>query len=530
MTRRKIIAWISSAIVVAAPFIAYFGRGDVYDVSPFLPGEAARQVAAFQRAAGASAKAVSIDVTPKGLALEVQSKAQPKATDSWQVWHLHALRGLVDWIHVSGPTPNQTSRMDVPVDQRIFDLKEVDFKAVGDLAKASIDRVALEENATVEAMHISRSHVFLPYEQAGPLGWRIEIKSPHESAAAFADPAGKLTGVNLDGTLRAQALDLYQGGKPLLDIVHQIDEALGNQRRISKMLVYSKSIRFEVPSPDGRQVANWYDGNINGVRREAFDDPMVSLAAFGRVDSLFSIEDVDWGSLGRLMQAARGQLNMADAKIKLLEIRKRARGFTSPAIEWDFDLQPPNGPSASVVLDNSAKPLQISGPRGQEKPHDRMAPAKITQFLDALRQQLGPNAGVMKITLEADQEIAEVRSPSKPAMITQLNYDGYSFRTFGDEIAMPGKWQGLPYEDDWLFDLQLVDEKLLTRLPRLSQIALAKLNIPDGKVRGIAISEARDMFENNHQLLVEIDVASDNHLDGRIYFAPNDRILRMDAP
>ena len=530
MTRRKIVAWISGAIVVAAPFIAYFGGGAVYDVSPFLPGEAAQQIAAFQRATDGSAKAVSIDVTPKGLALEVQSKTQPKATDSWEVWHLHALRGLVDWIHVSGPTPNQTSRMDVPVDQRTFDLREVDFKVVGDLAKASIDRVALEENATVETMHISRSHIFLPYEQAGPLGWRIEIKSPHEAAEAFADPAGKLTGVNLDGTLRAQALDLYQGGKPLLDIVHEIGGALGNQRRISKMLVYAKSIRFEVPSPDGRKVVNWYDGNINGVRREAFDDPSLSSGIFGQPDSLFSIEDVDWGSLGRLTQAARDQLNMADAKIALLEIHQRARGFTNPGIEWEFDLQPPSGPSASIVLDNSAKPLQISGPRGQEKPHDMMAPAKITQFLDALRQQLGPNAGVMKITLAPDQEVAEVRSPIKPAMITELHYDGYSFRTFGDPIAMPGKWHGLPYEDDWLFDLRLVDEKLLTRLPGLSRIALAKLNIPDGKVRGIAISEARDMFENNHQLLIEVDVAGDNHLDGRIYFAPTDRVLRMDGP
>jgi hypothetical protein len=72
MTRRKIVAWISSAIIVAAPFIAYFGHGQAYDVSPFLPGEAAQQIAAFQRAEGSSAKAVSIDVTPKGLSLEVR--------------------------------------------------------------------------------------------------------------------------------------------------------------------------------------------------------------------------------------------------------------------------------------------------------------------------------------------------------------------------------------------------------------------------------------------------------------------------
>jgi hypothetical protein len=38
------------------------------------------------------------------------------------------------------------------------------------------------------------------------------------------------------------------------------------------------------------------------------------------------------------------------------------------------------------------------------------------------------------------------------------------------------------------------------------------------------------MFENNRLLLVEVSVEGDNHLYGRIYFAPNDRIVRVDGP
>jgi len=530
MTRQKIAAWITATVIFVAPIVTYFGRGAIYDVSPFLPGEAAQQIAAFQKAAGASVKPVSIDMTPKGVNIEVQSRTQPQATDSWEVWHVRGMRGLIDWVHVGGPTPNQASRANVPMEQRTFDLQEVDFKGVSDLTKASVARAALEENATVEAMNIARSHIFLPYEHAGPLGWRIDVKSPHESALVFADPQGRLTGANLDGTLRAQALDLYQGGKPLMEIVHQIGATFGNQRRITKMLVYNKLIRFEAPSPDGRKVSNWYDADINSVRRESFDDPMMSVAGFGQADSLFSIDDIDWGSLGRLTQAARSQLNMADGKIALLEIHERARGFAGPAIEWEFDLQPPSGPSVSIVLDNAAKPLQMRGPQGQEKPSDMMEPAKVDQFVNALRQQVGPDTSVMEIVFRPDEGIAEVRDPSKPGMIAELRYDGYSFSTFGDPTSRPGKWHGLPYEDDWLFNLGAVDDRLLSRIPALTRTALAKLNIPGGQVESVAIGQARDMFENNRRLLVEVSVKGDNGLDGRVWFGPNGGIVRFDGP
>lgn len=222
-------------VVVAA---ARFARGGFIYVSPMAQGEAVDQMAALQRKVGHPLRIVGVDLGLRRTAVELQNPTTPEVADRWEVSHFRARRGLIDWIHVSGPQPVQRSQMRLPTKDLVFGPEEVDFAAVASLAAAAIGRVTLEEPAQVTGMHLAKTTVQIPYAQAGRLGWTVDVHSAHESARAFANAAGRISGLNLDGTLRAQRLNLYDGGQPLLDIARQFSEEFDGKERINSLLIY----------------------------------------------------------------------------------------------------------------------------------------------------------------------------------------------------------------------------------------------------------------------------------------------------
>jgi hypothetical protein len=516
---------VGAVVVVVLVGVMLFAFGGTQTRSPFEPGEAARQMAALREKVSGLPQAASVEIDAEKMTIELQNSKLPETTDAWTVSHVVALHGLIDWTHVSGPEGVQNSAWGVPVKDRVFDLAQIDFEAVSKIAQAAIERVALEEPARVTRMDLSKAHILIPVEQAGPLRWMISVASPHESADVYADPAGRLTSVDLSRTLRAQRLDFFQGGQPLLDAAKAIAAAFDGKERISHLLIYSNAIVIRLASagPDGSGLN--YICDINGVSQDRKRDAMPAVNP-PVPEEPFSTGEFDWAQLPRLVAAARQELAMLDAKVELLRVRKVAHGLASPSIEWEFELQAPAGTQASITLDSSGKTLRA--PRG--KSADLLTAGGIGQFFDALRANLGLDAAIMEINIGPKSANIDLRDPRKPTSFALLVYDGSALDVVATPPGRPGQWRGLPYADDWFFDLSAIDAQMLQDLPARESAAVNQLRIPGGKVTGIAFGRQKLIFANNRQLVLEVEVTGINGANGRVFFDPSGKILRSDGP
>jgi hypothetical protein len=231
------LQWAAAVVLIVLMPIALVIATEV-GRSPFEPGEAATELAALEAKLGYPPHAVSV---------ELQNPATPQTTDEYRIEHIQALHGLIDWNRIIGPDPIQSNRPGPSVPQRVFDLNPSDFTQVPRIARAAVDRVALQEPATATAMVLTKPTLF-PELRLGPLGWTVTVKSAHETAEASFDPTGQPTGIDLSGTIRARTLDLYQGGPPLLDIAHAITARYDGKERVDRLLVYRTSISFDLVS------------------------------------------------------------------------------------------------------------------------------------------------------------------------------------------------------------------------------------------------------------------------------------------
>lgn len=536
MRIRRLIGGILSGcaglVVLAFLLLARGGGHAVVTVSPLEPGEAARQIAALRARLDRPLPAVSVEISSADVTAELQSAASPQATDRWTVSHVRALRGLIDWIHVGGPEPVPAGASGLSVAQRGFDLGAVDFAAVPQIARAAIERVALSETpSAVRAMELSKGLILIPFEHAGSLRWRVTVSAAHESAVAYADPAGRLTGVELDGTLRAQRLDLHQGGQPLLDLAAQITARFNGQEQIERLLVYGKNLSFDLVG-GGDEGPGTYVSSLDGVRRNRLNDTLPAMALPPGLprNQPFAAREVEWGALPRLVQAARDALKMPDAQVSLIEITKPPHGLAEPAIQWEITLQPPDGREAAVALDPSGRVLRFYGAAAQVKPPDLLTAGAVRQMLGALRRDAGERAGILEITLRADRAQVEMPDPRKPGAVVLLGYEGYGFESLPAMPLPPGRGRDRPYDTDALFDLDALDPAFLQSLPDLKRTALRRLKIPGGRIEQIILGKARLMFEGNSQVLAEIDVTGNDGADGRVFLDSTGRILRADGP
>jgi hypothetical protein len=241
----------------------------------------------------------------------------------------------------------------------VFALEPIDFTQVPRIARAAVDRVALQEPGTAAEMVLTKPTLF-PDLLLGPLGWMVTVKSAHETAEASFDLTGQPTGVDLSGTIRARMLDLYQGGPPLLEIAHAITARYDGKEQVDRLLVYRTSISFDLVGDGTVDRPGDYSSGINGIRRSGEGlaaMPHIAIPGFVNPNQPFATAEVDWTALPRLVTAARERLGAPDAGIVSVEIRKRAIAPLPSAIEWEVRLEHPSGRPGSVVFDTSGNVL-----------------------------------------------------------------------------------------------------------------------------------------------------------------------------
>jgi hypothetical protein len=531
MSIRKILALLAGiaavVIVVASRVVGSYGTAGSPAAalvrSPLAPGEAARQIASLRDKLGYTPHAVSVGLDEKSTRAELQNRERPQVTDRWMIGHIMALRGLIDFIHVAGPDPVEVGVGGPSVPERAFDLGTIDFTLVPRIAQAAIARARLEEAATVTGMELEKRHVLLPVEQVGELRWTVHISGGHEAADIETDPAGNLVGVDLTRTLRAQALDLYQGGTNLLDMTREIDATIGGQGRVEDFTVRRDRIEFHLMDGGPDVPPGGYFCNINGVFRDPFGPTSNFPVAQGLPhDVAFGASEVDWAGLPRQVQAARAALGVPDATVMALTIHKHTGGFDAPALQWQFGFQ-----QGEVLIDSAGTVLKA--PR-QGKAADLLDPVALGAWLEMLRGKVGAHAAIMQLDIRPDTAFVTLRDPRKPSVLSELSWDSGSTELMTWDTEKPGQWEGTAYGEDWLFELGAVDAPLLQTLPARTSAALKVLNLPGGKVTQIIVGRQKRMFEDNRELVVMVGVDGDDHQDGRVFFDPRGKIIRSDGP
>lgn len=325
------------------PYLDRFVDENFQFPSPLEPGEATRQLAALRDKLGYRPQAVQVWLDKGGTTIEVPDPKLLETTNSWHISSIRLLRRY-QWFEVSGPQGVQSQTMP-SVRQRLMDLGHIDFGLVSAIAEAASKRAAFQEAASVTAMELSNLSVSRLGE-TGPVRWRVTVESPHEKAVVYADPAGRLTGADLSQTLRARTLDLFQGGQPLHDMVAALAVRFGDSEQIESASISSSQVSVAIDSHNVAREDAIYASDINGVSRSPFG----MNHALGSPYRDFSVREVDWDAVPRLIERARALLGAPDAEIWDIEIQKYAS--CAPGFHWTVTLKDASGSHPEIVLDD----------------------------------------------------------------------------------------------------------------------------------------------------------------------------------
>ncbi|HYA41038.1 MAG TPA: hypothetical protein VEF34_07025 [Syntrophobacteraceae bacterium] len=325
------------------------------------------------------AKALDVHITPVSLSLHVQDPAKPSHIDEYKVAHGYALRNRIHLIAITGPAPYQPGLLNGNLDQNLFDLGNLNLAGIAETAKSAVDLAGLEEGGAVAAIDIRR-HVCSPLggrphvsamgkTSCGEIRWDIQVKSDREYASAYADANGRIDYLNLDGTNRAQNLNLHADVKELQDVVGKMREVFGNTPGILKLTLGLKSIDIDARDPLKPKRLMNYSADLNGVWM-GFE-----ASSIGRPsnEQFFALDDVDWALVPSMLNQASAKVRMPKDAIWLVTLNKP--DAMSPAfmrepnpqyhtleLRWTVDLRDKDGERAQVQFDPGGALIKVKLP------------------------------------------------------------------------------------------------------------------------------------------------------------------------
>lgn len=485
--------------------------------------DAAQTLAKKIKGGPARVRVLNIEITPDTLTLQAQDPAAPTHIDEYRFTQFRPsrrnphtgrsapARGLLSWFSwewTSGPKPVQVNLINPKLEENLFDLADIDFNAVANTVREAEKRVALEDGSAVERIRIQRRLALLPSPRSGDVQWDLEVRSPRETATAYADAKGRITGLNLDGTVRAKAVDMREGGPPLDDAIARIRDHFGKDARVIKNFHFARTyLWFDALDPKNPRNTEQYSCNINGL----FKSGLGSLPGIprlgdepGGVASLFSIDEVDWSRLTTLKKAALETLAIPGGAVSSINLaRPPARGVVAmEPVQWEIAVKG-GGEEGTVYFDaTNGTVTRTILPPSRRVAIDFTDPEAVRRVLAALRENYGPRARFMKLLFNNNTCVIHAPGIREPAKIQQLSYDQDHFSSMPalDQTAF---YQG--FTDDWMFDLDEVENFALPILADLKKRTLERLGPTAGsKVERVTFYRHTPFYPDNKKLLVEI--------------------------
>jgi hypothetical protein len=316
-------------------------------------------VAVLQLQISPRRRALRIDIDDGDFTIQMQDPGALNHIDAWTRFSTGVMN-TVHWEGTDGPRAVEPTLINPKLEENLFNLSNVDFAAWPKLAQAAIERAGLQDPARVIRVNIQRRIFLIPAPSNGDVRWTLDVSSGRERASIFANAKGVITGGNFDGTLRAQNLDMYKGGKPLADAVAEIRTTMGAGPSIRRFNFSNQHLWFTGSSPTYPGKVGEWKWNLNGMLYSG--DDMIQTPNPGMPVALFSVDEVDWSILAKVMAAAKQSLKMPNGQVDGIHITKP--GNPARAIEWEVWVTD-RGDRGWITASNSGDVLRVHPPQGR---------------------------------------------------------------------------------------------------------------------------------------------------------------------
>jgi len=502
---------------------------------PFFESEQAQHALdVLKERIGHPIRALDVEISRDSFSIEAQDPTQPTHIDRWTYSHERVsltgglARGwFVNWEDTSGPTPVELNLINPRLEENLFDLAEVDFAATTRLSQAAIKRAALEDPGEIASMRIARQLILIPTARSGDVAWTVEARSPRERASMTADAKGNIRRVNLDGTLRAKTVNMYDGGKPLADAVAEVARLWGTEPSIKIFRFAASYVWFLARDLDDATKERWYNADLNGVSQPLGElwipDPKApGMPHYER----FGINEVDWSRLAKLEAAARERLKMPKGSIYAIELAKLGRDFGASFVQWEITLEE-RSEKGSVVFDTGGTVKQVRLPPGRQPPANYLDPAAIAQGTAALRKTFGEHARIMQLEFSESGLDITAEDPRKPGTLGGFSYGEGEIKR---SLAAPSMALWHNFQDDWFFEAHELDDALLARVAELEARTLERLKLAGAKIDRVTFSKNKVSDPLSHQLEITVRIEGEDNKGGWIAYGREGEVLHVMTP
>jgi len=477
MIARRVIPALLCALLLMAFRIG--GPVDLFD------DETGFQLALAQlkSSIGEHARALSVEIEPSYISMQIQDPTDRRHVNEWRITRLTVYQ--VMWDRLSGPSPVSLNLINPNLEENLFNLDDVDFGATTKLMKASLARAGLEDPGRVNRMEIKRLTAIIPVPSSGDVRWTVRVSSGRESALIYSTVKGAIFRADLGDTNRARNLNMLQRPEMVVDAVRDLREQVGSKPVLLKADFAMSYIGFETTIPDkGSIVASsdhaaraTYTWNLNGLQRGYGSSGL--QAAPG---APFSVDEVDWPALPKVVAAARDKLAMPQGRISDIKISRPSEGVGAPVILWEIEITDRNNDKGTYIADTAGTMKRMKLPPGRRKAIDWYDPATMVEMMSRIDREFGPNARFFEFIFMDDKIVITATDPRQPSEAAQILLTENGFMRFG--TPSPFAMKNRPFT---MAELRPLNEQ---KLAELKSATLRRLSMPPKAVSSITVSRA----------------------------------------
>lgn len=498
---------------------------DRKQVNLFEGAAAQEAMAELSKKIGHPARALDADITPLSLTVRVQDPAQPSHIDEYSLEHEYMFEGYYHRVALNGPKPVQLTLVNNNLEENLFDLKDVNMAGVAETAKSAVERTALEGGGVVASVHIQRHLFLVPAPRCGEIEWEIHVRSDREYASAYADAAGRITRLNLDGSNRAKNLNLFADVKEIRRIVGMMREVFGSAPGILKLHLNRNYLSFTARDPQKPKRVMNFTANLNGVL-------MLLDAADGGPGSrelpderFFAVDDVDWSRVPEILEQARLKLEIPKGGVYKVALEKPTFEGVAQALRWTVEIRDEEGENGEATFDPKGGVMKLKPPKSRQVHVSMFEPAGAGKAILGIKETFGPHAKLMELSFDEHRATITALNPKQPGRLRDFVYDEDHFVDYPGSDMTPF-YRG--FGAGSFFDLDEIEEALSSKLAQMKKTAFERLKMTDGTIERITIAKQQKMQPAGPKVAVEIR-AKNAQKEGGVTFDLQGNVMSVTA-
>ena len=474
-------------------------------------------------------RVLQIEINSYALSMQVQDPAAPSHVDEYR-----CESGIFsNSLSVSGPRPVSLNLINPKLEENLFNLDEVNLTSVPAAVQEAIKQTALEGGGAVQQIEIKRRLSIFPAPQNGDVQWTISVRSPRETATAYADPRGHINRLDLEGTERAKTIDFTAGGMLLDQTVGRIRESFGGTKPVFVELDISpKRIWFLVRALEPPHGVRKQICDLNGLHNDVYSDLQEQMQPGMRqlIDKTqhkqsptesecFTLDEIDWSKLRDMGKAAIQQMGKGRVGISEIKLSRRP-GYMAQPVEWRFTMERDFN-KGFVEYDLKGNQLRVQLPLPATVVADLFEPENTRAILNAIREDFGPQTKLRGIELRRQAAYVRASPPDHPEQAWEYAYslrDGMRIWT-GTANSTVDRTDATKINADEVV-------KMSEALPELMKKAVALLGPTETGVDRVEFYRY-GVLASSKQLLVEINIADGPPTNnGRVIYDSTGRVVR----